>query len=435
MKETRIVLRNVGLIDPVSAKEYADKGGYAGLKKALTEMQPSDVIKTVKDSGLRGRGGAGFSTGTKWGFTKGTESDQKYIVCNADEGEPGTNKDRVILNGDPNSVFEGMAIAGYAVGADKGFIYLRAEYPYVRKTLESALENARKEGFLGKGIFGTSFNFDIEVRSGAGAYVCGEETALIESIEGKRGEPRYKPPFPGIAGVWEKPSVVNNVETLANVGQIIENGAEWFKAIGTKGCSGTKLFTLCGNVANRGVYEFPMGTSLRELIYEVGGGIPNGKKLLMVQTGGSSGGCVTADNLDIPMDIDGCQENNTVLGSGAILVVDDTNCVLDVVKNFMSFFRHESCGKCTPCREGTMRLLQIYDRICSGEGTETDLQLLADLSLTMQVASLCGLGQAAPTAVVTTLRSFRDAYLDHIRFKRCPAGVCAMVPGGEGGSH
>jgi NADH:ubiquinone oxidoreductase subunit F (NADH-binding) len=427
MQETRILLRNVDNIDPVSAKAYADVGGYEALRQSITSSKPEAVIEKIQNSGLRGRGGAGFPTGTKWRYAAAVESDVKYIVCNADEGEPGTNKDRVLLSGDPHSIYEGMALAGYAVGATKGYIYLRAEYPYVRDVLYKALDDARVNGYLGDNIMGSSFSFDIEIRTGAGAYVCGEETALIESIEGDRGESRCKPPYPGVAGLWGKPTVVNNVETFANVPLIVEKGASWFKSMGTDECPGTKLFTLSGNVNNKGVFEFPMGVSLRDLIYEVGGGIKDGNRLLMVQTGGSSGSVIAPENIDIPMDIEGCMANDATLGSGAILVVDNRNCVIDVLLNIMSFFAHESCGKCTPCREGTTRLYQILERIAKGQGKEKDKETLANLSLTMQVASLCGLGQAAPTAIVTSLTEFEDVYDEHIRDSFCRSGICKIV--------
>ncbi|MCL2677824.1 MAG: NADH-quinone oxidoreductase subunit NuoF [Clostridiales bacterium] len=408
MQETRIVLRNVGKINPVKACEYAAAGGYEGLKKAFSLTQ-DQVIGTLKESGLRGRGGAGFPAGLKWQFVKNTPANQKYIVCNADEGEPGTNKDRVILAGDPNSVFEGMAIAGFAVGADKGYIYLRAEYPSLLISLNEALADARANGFLGKNIMGGGFDFDIEVRSGAGAYVCGEETALIESIEGKRGEPRFKPPYPGVSGLWGAPTVVNNVETLANVAQILINGAAWFKAIGTEACAGTKLFTLCGNIANPGVYEFPMGVNLKDL-FAVGGGCPDGKKLLAVQTGGSSGSFLRADQIDLDMDIDNCAAKGATLGSGAILFIDETNCILDVLQDIMEFFVHESCGKCTPCREGNFRLLQMITAFNEGRAKEGYADTMLDLSSTMMSASLCGLGQSSPTAIVTSINNFRDVF-------------------------
>lgn len=426
-KQQRIVLRNAGIINPEVIEEYIARGGYEALGKAVTSMKPEEVIDTVKNSGLRGRGGAGFLAGLKWGFTAATPSDQKYIVCNADEGEPGTNKDRLILEGDPHSILEGMALAGYAVGATKGFIYIRGEYTLSIDLVNRAITRAKELGVLGEDIFGSGFSFDVEVRAGAGAYVCGEETALIESIEGSRGEPRFKPPYPGVQGLWGKPTIVNNVETLANIPPIIENGAEWFKSFGTDNSPGTKVFTLIGDINNKGIVEVPMGITLREMIYNIGGGIPNGHGFKMVQTGGSSGGCMSQEHLDIPMDYDTLPKYFSALGSGALLFVDDTHCIVDVVKCFMHFFVHESCGKCTPCREGTKRLYEIYEKISEGKATEDDLKVLADLSLTMQVSALCGLGQAAPTSVVTTLKFFSDEYDSHIKQGKCPTGVCPMM--------
>lgn len=426
-KQQRIVLRNAGVINPEIIEEYIARGGYEALGKCVTTMKPEEVIEVVKASGLRGRGGAGFPTGVKWGFTLKAEADQKYIVCNADEGEPGTNKDRLILEGDPHSIIEGMAIAGYAVGATKGYVYIRGEYTLSIKRLQLAINKARELGLLGDNIFGSGFSFDIEVYSGAGAYVCGEETALIESIEGKRGEPRFKPPYPGVKGLWGKPTVVNNVETLANIAPIIANGPEWFKQFGTPSCPGTKVFTLIGDINNKGLIEVPMGITLREIIYEIGGGIPDGKGFKMCQTGGSSGGCLSVEHLDVPMDYDTLPQYDSALGSGALLFMDDTHCIIDIVKNFMHFFVHESCGKCTPCREGTMRLWEFYDKIASGQGEAKDLEILASLSRTMQKAALCGLGQAAPTSVVSTLKYFRDEYDQHIFDKKCATGVCKMA--------
>ena len=410
IQETRVVLRNAGKINPVKADEYAAQGGYEGLKKAIG-LTADETIGIIKDSALRGRGGAGFPAGLKMSFVKNTPADQKYVVCNADEGEPGTSKDLAIMKNDPNILFEGMAIAAAAVGADYGYIYLRAEYPYLFPVLEEALADARAKGYLGKNIMGSGFNFDIEIRSGAGAYVCGEETALIESIEGSRGEPRYKPPFPGVAGLWGKPTLVQNVETLANLPTILVNGAAWFKAIGTPACTGTKVFTLSGNVANPGVYEFPFGVNLKILIEQVGGGVANGRKLKAVQTGGSSGTIIRADQIDVDMDIENCQQNGACLGSGAILVIDDSNNIVEVIHNMLSFFVHESCGKCTPCREGNMRLYELVGKFLDGTAKEEDLDTMLDLSDTMVRASLCGLGQTSPTAVVTGIANFRDEFL------------------------
>jgi len=412
LQETRIVLRNIGLVDPVSVEDYRNRDGYGSLKKALG-MKPADVIREMEISKLRGRGGAGFPTGMKWGYVAGAKSDQKYVICNADEGEPGTNKDRVVLSGDPHSVFEGMAIAGYAAGADKGFIYLRFEYPYIFPVLDEALENARKAGVLGKNIMGSGFSFDIEVVSGGGAYVCGEETALIESMEGRRGEPRFKPPFPGLVGLYGKPTVVNNVETLASVPVIIQKGGEWFNKIGAPNCTGTKVFTLCGNIAEKGVFEYPMGTSLRE-IFEAHGGVKDGKDLVGFLLGGQSGSLINASQIDLKMDIDSCQKSGVVLGTGTVMVFDDYYEILDIVENIMYFFIEESCGKCTPCREGNIRIYEIIQRIRSGAGKMEDLELLEDLAETMNVASLCGLGQSSSIAVISSAHNFRGEYLKAI---------------------
>jgi len=412
LQETRIVLRNVGEIDPVSVEDYRKRGGYESLRKALT-MPPEDVIAEMEKSKLRGRGGAGFSTARKWSFVFQAESEQKYVICNADEGEPGTNKDRIVLSNDPHSVFEGMAIAAWAVGADQGFLYLRFEYPYVFPVLEQALQNAREAGCLGKNIFGTDFNFDIIVVSGGGAYVCGEETALIESIEGKRGEPRFKPPYPGISGLYGKPTVVNNVETLANIPVIIDRGGEWFSRIGVPSCTGTKVFTLCGNIAQKGVFEYPMGTNLRD-IFETHGGVKDNKDLRGFMLGGQSGNLINASQINLPMDIDSCQQAEAVLGTGTIMVIDDYTEILDLVENIMKFFIEESCGKCTPCREGNIRIYEIIQRINRGEGKMDDLILLEELAETMNIASLCGLGQNSSVAVITSLHNFRDDYLKAI---------------------
>ncbi len=424
--QERIVLRNCGLIDPDSIEEYIARDGYKALAKCLTEMKPADVLEVVKRSGLIGRGGAAFPTGAKWGFTARASSDQKYVVCNADEGEPGTFKDRLILEGDPHSVIEGMAIAGYAVGADKGYIYVRGEYQLSIERLARAMEQARALGLLGSGIFGSGFSFDIEITKGAGAYVCGEETALIESIEGGRGEPRVKPPYPGTHGLFGKPTVVNNVETLANVPPILLNGPEWFRGFGTERCPGTKVFTLCGDVNSKGLIEVPMGITLRRVIYEIGGGIPGGREFKMAQTGGTSGGCLPKEFLDIPMDYHTLAEKGSALGSGALLIIDDTHCIVDVALSFMRFFEHESCGKCTPCREGTARLREVVSNIARGEGKASDLELLEELGDAMQASSLCGLGQSAPLPIKTMLRYFRSEFESHIHDKVCPTGTCGL---------
>jgi NADH-quinone oxidoreductase F subunit len=426
-RQKRVVLRNCGLIDPDNIDEYIARDGYEALGRVLRNLEPERVIEIVKDSGLRGRGGAGFPAGLKWDFTARATGDQKYLICNADEGEPGTFKDRLILEGDPHSVIEGMAIAAYAIGASKGYIYFRGEYSLSIDRLTRALEQAREYGLLGDNIFGTGFSFDIEIKIGAGAYVCGEETALIDSIEGKRGEPRYKPPYPASVGLWGKPTCVNNVETLANVPSIILRGADWFRSIGTEKCPGTKVFTLTGNITNAGLIEVPMGITLREVIYDIGGGIPNGRKFKMAQTGGTSGGCLPEALLDVPMDIDSLVDAGSALGSGALMIMDDTHCIIDVVKCFLQFFRHESCGQCTPCREGTQRLYELVDKISRMEATEEDVKLIKRLARTMEDASLCALGQTAPFPVLTTMRFFPEEYEAHIKQGVCPAGICDAV--------
>jgi len=413
LQEMRIVLHNVGETDPVSVEDYRNRGGYESLRKALT-MPPEDVIAEMEKSRLRGRGGAGFPVGKKWGFVQRVEADQKYVICNADEGEPGTNKDRVILSGDPHSVFEGMAIAAWAVGASQGFLYLRFEYPYLFPILEQALQNARQAGCLGDNIYGTDFHFDITVISGGGAYICGEETALIESIEGKRGEPRFKPPYPGISGLYGKPTLINNVETLANIPVILERGGEWFSQIGAPSCTGTKVFTLCGNIAEKGVFEYPMGTNLRDII-EAHGGVKDNRDLRGFMLGGQSGVLINASQIDLPMDIDSCQQAESVLGTGTIMVIDDYTEILDLVENIMKFFIEESCGKCTPCREGNIRIYEIIQRINRGQGKMEDLVLLEELAETMNIASLCGLGQNSSVAVITSLHNFQDDYLKAIK--------------------
>ncbi|NLK09045.1 MAG: NADH-quinone oxidoreductase subunit NuoF [Firmicutes bacterium] len=422
-RQKRVVLRNCGLIDPDNIDEYIARNGYEALGKALS-AGPDKVIEVVKKSGLRGRGGAGFPTGLKWDFTSQAPGEQKYLVCNADEGEPGTFKDRLILEGDPHSVIEGMAIAAFAIGASQGYIYFRGEYRLSIDRLRNAIEQAREYGLLGKGILGSGFDFDIDIRVGAGAYVCGEETALLNSMEGKRGEPRYKPPYPASVGLWGKPTCVNNVETLANIAPIILEGAEWYVNIGPKGCPGTKVFTLTGNINNAGLIEVPMGITLREIIYDIGGGIPNGRSFKMAQTGGTSGGCLPEALLDVPMDIDSLEAAGSALGSGALMIMDDTHCIIDVVRCLLQFFCHESCGQCTPCREGTRRLYELIDKIARMEAVEEDVSLIKRLARTMEDASLCGLGQTAPFPILTTMRFFPEEYKAHIEEGICPAGVC-----------
>lgn len=421
MEEMRVLLRNSGKIDPRNAKEYIKAGGYEGMKKALS-MSGSEIINELQEAGLRGRGGAGFPTWRKLKFAYDADGDIKYIVCNADEGEPGTNKDRILLSTDPCSVFEGMIIAGKAVDSHVGFIYLRAEYSYLVPILEAALESSRSAGCLGKNIMGSGFDFDIKLRSGAGAYVCGEETALFESIEGKRGEPRFRPPFPGIKGLFGKPTVLNNVETLANIAVIFQREAEWFSKIGTPNSPGTKLFTVCGNVKRRGVFEFPMGVNLKELIYDVCGGMEEGHTLLAVQTGGASGAIINADQIDMTLDIDAVSESGGRLGCGTILVMDDRNCIVDIVRNNLDFFRGESCGKCTPCREGGTRLYQLISKIAEGKGTISDLRTIEDLANTMRLTALCGLGHSTAVPVLSSIRNFYPTYLYHIDKDKC--NVC-----------
>ena len=409
MQETRILLRNVGVIDPSDAGAYINAGGFAALKKALA-MQPSQIIDVITASGLRGRGGAGFPAGQKLATTYNTPADQKYIICNADEGEPGTNKDRMLISGDPCAVLEGMAIAGKAVGANKGFVYLRGEYRYIFPILQQAIETAKANNCLGEDILGSGFNFDIEVCSGGGAYICGDETALLDSMEGKRGEPRFKPPYPGVVGLYGKPTIINNVETLANMPLIVENGADWFRSLGTSTCPGTKLYTVSGNVKRRGTYEFPMGISLRTLIYDVCGGLNDGRQLLAVQTGGASCPMIRADQIDFNLDIEQAAAAGAALGSGAMLVIDDSNDIIDVLTNIANFFSHESCGKCTPCREGTRRMYQLMSKVNAHLGTTEDLETITDLATTMSIASFCGLGQTATTAISTAMRNFPSAF-------------------------
>jgi len=426
-KQNRIALRNCGLINPEDIRESIAADGYLALGKVLTEMTPDEVIQEMIKSGLRGRGGAGFSTGQKWMFAKKSVNEKKYIICNADEGDPGAFMDRSILEGDPNSIIEAMAIAGYAIGADEGNIYIRAEYPLAISRLRIAMDEARELGLLGKNILGTGFNFDIKLKYGAGAFVCGEETALIHSIEGNRGEPTTKPPFPAVSGLWEKPSCVNNVETLANIPAIILNGADWYNTVGTKTSKGTKVFALAGKINNVGLVEVPMGTTLREIIYEIGGGIKNDRKFKAVQTGGPSGGCITAENLDTPIDYESLNAIGSMMGSGGMIVMDEDNCMVDVAKFYLEFTVDESCGKCTPCRVGNKRLLEILTKITEGKGTEQDLVDLQNLSETIKDTSLCGLGQTAPNPVLSTLKYFWDEYEAHVKEKRCPAGVCQAL--------
>lgn len=426
-KQRRIALRNCGVIDPEKIDEYIAMDGYAALGKALTEMTPSEVIDVVKESGLRGRGGGGFPTGLKWSFAAANEADQKYVCCNADEGDPGAFMDRSILEGDPHALIEAMAIAGYAIGATKGYVYVRAEYPIAVKRLSIAIKQAREYGLLGKNIFSTNFCFDIELRLGAGAFVCGEETALLTSIEGNRGEPRPRPPFPAVKGLFGKPTVLNNVETYANIAQIILNGAEWFNSVGTEKSKGTKVFALGGKINNTGLVEIPMGTTLREIVEDIGGGIPNGRKFKAAQTGGPSGGCIPSEHLDIPIDYDNLISIGSMMGSGGLIVMDDTTCMVDIAKFFLDFTVDESCGKCTPCRIGTKRLLEMLDKITSGNGTLEDIDKMEELCYYIKENALCGLGQTAPNPVLSTLRFFRDEYIAHVTEHRCPAGVCKAL--------
>ena len=425
-KQVRLALRNCGAINPEDINEYIAVDGYQALAKALTEMTPDEVIQTVLDSGLRGRGGAGFPTGRKWMFAK-APAPKKYVVCNADEGDPGAFMDRSILEGDPHTVIEAMAIAGYAIGADEGYVYVRAEYPIAVRRLQKAIDQAREVGLLGKNILGTGFNFDMQIRLGAGAFVCGEETALLTSIEGNRGEPRPRPPFPAVKGLFGKPTVINNVETYANVCQIIRKGADWFKATGTETSTGTKVFALGGKIKHTGLVEVPMGITLREIIYDIGGGIPNGKKFKAAQTGGPSGGCIPAINLDTPVDFNSLMAIGSMMGSGGMIIMDEDNCMVDIAKFFLEFTVDESCGKCVPCRLGTRRMLDILTRITEGEGQDGDIEKLEALAEDLKTSALCALGQTAPNPVVSTLRYFRDEYEAHIYEKRCPAGACKAL--------
>ncbi len=422
--QNRVVLRNCGVIDPESIEEYIAMDGYAALGKVLTEMKPEDVIQTVLDSGLRGRGGGGFPTGLKWKFCAPNKAAQKYVVCNADEGDPGAFMDRSVLEGDPHCIIEAMAIAGYAVGATKGYVYVRAEYPIAVARLQKAIDQANEYGLLGKDIFGSGFDFDLQIRLGAGAFVCGEETALMTSIEGNRGEPRPRPPFPAVKGLYNSPTVENNVETFANIPQIILKGADWFASMGTEKSKGTKVFALGGKIEHTGLVEIPMGTTLRHIIEDIGGGIPNGKKFKAAQTGGPSGGCIPESLIDTEVDFDNLTAIGCMMGSGGLIVMDEDNCMVDMAKFFLEFTVDESCGKCTPCRIGTKRLLEMLDNITTGKATLEDIDKLEELCYYIKQNSLCGLGQTAPNPVLATLKFFREEYIAHVVDKKCPAGVC-----------
>lgn len=426
-KQKRIALKNCGVINPEDIDEYIAFDGYRALARVLIEMSQDEVIDTIDKSGLRGRGGAGFPTGKKWKLTKESKGETKYVVCNADEGDPGAFMDRSILEGDPHAVLEAMEIAGFAIGAEKGYIYVRAEYPIAVQRLQIAINQAREYGILGKNIFGTNFNFDIEIRLGAGAFVCGEETALLESIEGKRGQPRVKPPYPAESGLWGCPTLINNVETYANVAQIILKGADWFSEIGTATSKGTKVFALGGNVNNVGLVEVPMGTTLREIVYDIGGGIPNGREFKAAQTGGPSGGCIPKEHLDTPIDYESLKEIGSMMGSGGLIVMDDTKCMVCLAKFYLEFTVSESCGKCTPCRIGTKRMLEILEKLCSGEGTEYDIYRLEKLAVNIKKASICGLGQSAPNPVISTLKYFREEFRQHAIEKECKAMECKAL--------
>ena len=426
-KQKRIALKNCGLIDPENINEYIAFDGYQALNKVLTEMSQEQVIECITNSGLRGRGGAGFPTGKKWYFTKIEEADQKYVVCNADEGDPGAFMDRSILEGDPHSIIEAMAIAGFAIGANQGYVYVRAEYPIAVNRLKIAIEQAREYGLLGENILGTNFKFDVDIRLGAGAFVCGEETALLESIEGKRGQPRVKPPYPASKGLFGKPTVINNVETFANVTRIILNGAEWYSSIGTEKSKGTKVFALGGNVMNVGLVEVPMGTTLREIVFEIGGGIPNGKAFKAAQTGGPSGGCIPVEHLDTPIDYESLAQIGSMMGSGGLIVMDETKCMVDIARFYLDFTVSESCGKCTPCRIGTKRMLEILTRMCEGNSSIEEIDKLEKLARNIKKASICGLGQSAPNPVISTLKYFRDEYIEHVSYGKCRAGTCKAL--------
>ena len=426
-KQMRIALKNCGVIDPENIEEYIAFDGFKALEKVLTTMSQDEVIEEITSSGLRGRGGAGFPTGKKWSFVKVEKSPQKYVICNADEGDPGAFMDRSILEGDPHSVIEAMAIAGYAIGAKQGYIYVRAEYPIAVQRLQIAINQEREYGLLGKNIFGTDFSFDVEIRLGAGAFVCGEETALIESVEGKRGQPRVKPPYPAKYGLWYKPTLINNVETLANVTRIILNGADWYSSIGTETSKGTKVFALGGNVNNVGLVEVPMGTTLREIIYDIGGGIPNGREFKAAQTGGPSGGCIPKEHLDTKIDYESLAQIGSMMGSGGLIVMDDTKCMVNIARFYLDFTVSESCGKCTPCRIGTKRMLEILERICEGNGTEEDLYKLEKLAFNIKKSAICGLGQTAPNPVISTMKYFREEYRRHVISYECEAMECKAL--------
>ena len=426
-KQMRITLRNCGIIDPENIDDYLALRGYEALAKALTEMTPQQVIAEVKKSGLRGRGGAGFPTGLKWEFTAREKDPEKYVICNADEGDPGAFMDRSAIEGDPHTLLEGMAIGGYAVGSSRGIIYIRAEYPMAIRRLEIAIDQARKHGLLGRNILESGFDFDIEIRLGAGAFVCGEETALIHSIEGARGMPRPRPPFPAACGLFGKPTLINNVETWANIPVILIDGGDWFSSIGTEKSKGTKVFALAGRVVNTGLVEVPMGTTLREIVFDVGGGIPGGKKIKSVQTGGPSGGCLSEAFLDTPVDYESLAKAGSIMGSGGMIVIDETSCMVDIARFFLEFTQSESCGKCTPCREGTKRMLEMLDRIIQGKGKPGDIEKLERLGTMVRKSSLCGLGQSAPNPVLSTIKNFREEYEEHIVQKKCRAGVCKAL--------
>ncbi len=426
-KQKRIALQNCGKIDPENIEEYIAFDGYKALEKVLLEMTPNEVIEEIEKSGLRGRGGAGFPTGKKWRLTSEVEGKQKYVVCNADEGDPGAFMDRSILEGDPHCVIEAMMIAGYAIGANQGYIYVRAEYPIAVERFSTAIKQAREYGLLGKNILGTKFSFDIDIRLGAGAFVCGEETALLESIEGKRGQPRVKPPYPANSGLWGKPTLINNVETYSNITKIILNGADWYASIGTQNSKGTKVFALGGNVVNVGLVEVPMGTTLREIVYDIGGGIPNNREFKAAQTGGPSGGCIPKEHLDTPIDYESLKQIGSMMGSGGLIVMDDTKCMVNLAKFYLSFTVDESCGKCTPCRIGTKRMLELLEKITQGEGSVEDLEKLEELAIGIPKTAICGLGQSAPNPVLSTFKYFREEYLEHVKYKECKTGECKKL--------